>query len=717
MKYFTLVTCLFCLTFLNLNSQVTNISIEVDQTFVAPLPDVDLTGYTVYSVYANFTNPDDFVSAIYGIFNEPENIIVTFDCACFNSDVAGFIGPDNNSLFWPVAPSAEFDSYLTIGQESSQDPGQTQFISSAPPTAVAVNSFEDNCSLNVDDGALFTTYPQPNGFAGNDLKVKIAQFTTCGNFCFDFGIQVFVDGDQFNEERTMWSICSDLCALNPIDDSITLLADFGCNGDEALIGFGAGGNGTLTYELYDDNNGSPILIDTQVDNPTFSVSQSGDYFAIITDIAGCTATTPILSLDEPEPLELVVDSFTDLLCAGLNNGEICVTASGGTPPYAIIATLPNNSTTNLSNPGCVSGLSCSGNNNVVTITVTDAFGCAAEVEVTLSCPTALDFEVTSEDLSCNGSNDGAFGVVVSGGSGPYDALVNGPGLNQNLNDFNSSFGFTDLGAGNFNFTITDSNGCEIDGSVQVDQPTAVQVSATAGELDCSDSCDGTITSTPSGGTGPYTTSILLNGQPATNGQLCAGDYVVQVLDSNNCPASDDVEVIAPDPITASTLPADSICVTDCSGVLCAVVLSGGTGDFEYSLSGEVQDDPCFDGLCVGTYTIQITDENDCSVSVSGYVPEVTDPSHPLYVVCNPELTFPNIFSPNDDDVNEFYIIDGLEAYPNSSLQIFNRWGNIVFESDDYKNNWDAKDASEGTYFYTFKTERYGEKNGHITIVR
>jgi gliding motility-associated-like protein len=147
------------------------------------------------------------------------------------------------------------------------------------------------------------------------------------------------------------------------------------------------------------------------------------------------------------------------------------------------------------------------------------------------------------------------------------------------------------------------------------------------------------------------------------------------------------------------------------------VLSGGTGDFEYSLSGEVQDDPCFDGLCVGTYTIQITDENDCSVSVSGYVPEVTDPSHPLYVVCNPELTFPNIFSPNDDDVNEFYIIDGLEAYPNSSLQIFNRWGNIVFESDDYKNNWDAKDASEGTYFYTFKTERYGEKNGHITIVR
>ncbi|KAF2082282.1 PKD domain-containing protein [Flavobacterium sharifuzzamanii] len=65
----------------------------------------------------------------------------------------------------------------------------------------------------------------------------------------------------------------------------------------------------------------------------------------------------------------------------------------------------------------------------------------------------------------------------------------------------------------------------------------------------------------------------------------------------------------------------------------------------------------------------------------------------------------NEFSPNDDGQNDYFYIDCIERYPNNQLQIFNRWGNLVYYQKGYKNTWDgkaegsAKTLPEGTYFY------------------
>ncbi|WP_343585876.1 gliding motility-associated C-terminal domain-containing protein [Flavobacterium sp.] len=65
----------------------------------------------------------------------------------------------------------------------------------------------------------------------------------------------------------------------------------------------------------------------------------------------------------------------------------------------------------------------------------------------------------------------------------------------------------------------------------------------------------------------------------------------------------------------------------------------------------------------------------------------------------------NEFSPNDDGQNDFFYIDCIERYPNNQLEIFNRWGNLVYYQKGYKNTWDgkadgsAKTLPEGTYFY------------------
>jgi len=64
-----------------------------------------------------------------------------------------------------------------------------------------------------------------------------------------------------------------------------------------------------------------------------------------------------------------------------------------------------------------------------------------------------------------------------------------------------------------------------------------------------------------------------------------------------------------------------------------------------------------------------------------------------------DIFIPNAFTPNGDGQNDRFIILGLERYPGSSLIIFNRWGNVVYRSSDYRNTWDGSQLNEGTYYY------------------
>jgi len=67
--------------------------------------------------------------------------------------------------------------------------------------------------------------------------------------------------------------------------------------------------------------------------------------------------------------------------------------------------------------------------------------------------------------------------------------------------------------------------------------------------------------------------------------------------------------------------------------------------------------------------------------------------------CAADIFPPNVFSPNKDGINDFFSIGSLDLFPESSVKIFDRWGTIVFEDDDYKSDWDGGDAPEGTYYY------------------
>jgi len=81
---------------------------------------------------------------------------------------------------------------------------------------------------------------------------------------------------------------------------------------------------------------------------------------------------------------------------------------------------------------------------------------------------------------------------------------------------------------------------------------------------------------------------------------------------------------------------------------------------------------------------------------------------------------PDVISPNNDGLNDSFVI-GCSDFKNVALKIFNRWGDLVFESDNYNNNWagthDGNDLPPGPYYYVFEEDGVEAKTGCVSIAR
>lgn len=87
-----------------------------------------------------------------------------------------------------------------------------------------------------------------------------------------------------------------------------------------------------------------------------------------------------------------------------------------------------------------------------------------------------------------------------------------------------------------------------------------------------------------------------------------------------------------------------------------------------------------------------------------------------------DLFIPDGFSPNGDGVNDFFEIIGISNIPENILEIYNRWGALVYSSEDYQNDWDGiyngNELPEGVYFYVFKDILLDEKiHGNVLVKR
>ena len=97
-----------------------------------------------------------------------------------------------------------------------------------------------------------------------------------------------------------------------------------------------------------------------------------------------------------------------------------------------------------------------------------------------------------------------------------------------------------------------------------------------------------------------------------------------------------------------------------------------------------------DTLEVGNYNIKVVTTNNGYVSESNYV-TCLQPEPPTIVI-------PNVFTPNGDGVNDYFVVRNLNLYDFRPLVIYNRWGNVVYQSDQYNNDWDGRGVPDGVYY-------------------
>jgi len=122
-------------------------------------------------------------------------------------------------------------------------------------------------------------------------------------------------------------------------------------------------------------------------------------------------------------------------------------------------------------------------------------------------------------------------------------------------------------------------------------------------------------------------------------------------------------------------------------------------------------------LSEGTFNVTVTDNISCSVSESFSVFNNIDE-------CNCFIYVANAFSPNGDDNNDFIPVHG-ECVSNITFKIFNRWGNLVFQTNKLNDGWDGYYKGElqntGVYVYiiqaTFENGETTQESGDISLIR
>jgi gliding motility-associated-like protein len=429
--------------------------------------------------------------------------------------------------------------------------------------------------------------------------------------------------------------------------------------------------GGVTAYQYNWSNGST--------NQDLTDLIAGNYMVTVTDANNCISQLSV-ELNQPEQLAIQVDSISNyngfnVSCNGSDDGFIAVTVFGGVTSYNFVWS-NNTSSEDLYNIG-------SGTYNLL---ITDANKCTQSISLLLNEPTEVISSSIKQEPLCYGLNTGSIDVSINGGVANYTYnWSNGPQTED----------IDNLVAGNYTLTYHDQNNCSGSLSVTINQPDQLLITKNVEPIACYGDSLGNILTEVSGGVVPYnySWSNQLSGNNLLN--IPAGVYMLLVKDANNCSVADTTVLIQPDSLQATLQSSlyyngHHVSLNNAYDGSINLTVTGGVGNYNYLWSnGETSEDIA--QLHAGTYYVTVIDSNNCRVSTSIVL---TEP----YV-----LEMPEGFSPNDDGKNDYFIVHGIESYPKNNLKIFNRWGNIVYQKDNYINSWhgentDGQELPDATYF-------------------
>ena len=326
------------------------------------------------------------------------------------------------------------------------------------------------------------------------------------------------------------------------------------------------------------------------------------YSITITDDNGCIATDSI-EITEPSILTATIAIVSNVSCKGINDGEVVVSVTGGTPQYTY---LWDNDSTQTSDTA--SALYA----GIHSVLITDTMGCDTTISDTVTEPGILVAIIDSTiNVSCKGDSTGAAVISVTGGTSPYTYMWDDPNIQTNSQA-------TSLPAGTYNVTVTDTLGCDTTISVNITEPDSLILNITGvTDVNCFGDSTGTATANVSGGTVPYTylwdvPDTALQGNSTVTG-LPAGSYTALVIDSLGCTSNDSVSITQQPDIILTTAPDTLICIGMYAVISASA--SGGAGGYSYSwndssVTGAGQD--TLYPVTPTTYIVTVTDSLNCS---------------------------------------------------------------------------------------------------------
>jgi len=357
-----------------------------------------------------------------------------------------------------------------------------------------------------------------------------------------------------------------------------------CNGENIGSASSTVSGGTPPY-TYTWTGGST--------NSTESGLTAGSYTINVTDNNGCTATAST-DVTEPALLTATVNVITNAGCNG-NSGSLSSSVAGGTSPYTYTWTGGSTNST-------LSALSA----GTYTLGVTDANGCGATASASITQPLNLMVTATvNSNVLCNGGATGSATASPSGGTSPYTyAWTNG----------NTNATVSGLSAGTYTVNINDFDGCTATAAVTITQPVLLTATASVtSNASCNGESNGSVSSTPSGGTSPYTYLWTGGYTNSSVSGLSAGTYTVNITDNNGCMATTATIIIQPNALVI-TQGSTTTTAGNCFGSAW-VTVSGGTPGYNYSWSPGGATTDSINQLCQGSYCCRITDAHGCKDSV------------------------------------------------------------------------------------------------------
>ncbi len=606
-------------------------------------------------------------------------VTVVDNLGCWDTDTALVIAPqalsqDNVQVFKPTCPG-DSDGSVIVNISGGTTP-YSYIWSTAPGVEVNNN--------------------QESGLTAGIYSVTVTDANNCTPLIVS---NIIVEDPPAITPHTM-DLQPVSCYNQTCDGVATISADYSDN---------TTGNFTFAWSSGETETG--------ISSSTAHQLCQGSQSVTISD--GVCQTVHSFEIDSPAELGINTSNtiIHNVSCFGGSDGSITVAGSGGTPPYSYNwgSTVSDN----------IQNLPIGD----YTVTVTDDNNCDFQHTFSILQPELLVLTIDTpitHDVTCYGEADGVIGVNILGGN---------PGNHAFHWDGTVATGAvaSSLPPGNYSVTVTDEKGCEAQLPHTITEPDPITFSIVEPDpIKChGDETFIVVTDVSGGQQGIYqfTVDNTVTRIIGDSIIVTAGPHIVTVYDVNGCSTSENFPITQPQEIEIFFDSTYLEIELGDSLMLNPQISPPGTHidslvwlpDFQLSSTDTLT--PVVTPFEDQSYTLQVWDENGCSGI--GNVNVLIDRNRNVYI--------PNIFSPNNDGPNDFFhIYTGNGVKQIKSVNIFSRWGSLVFSAKNLQPSgidgiklWDGKfkgkRMNSGVYIYIIDVEFLDGVEllyrGDITLVR